>query len=156
MAREVTAEQKPSTAALRGTERREENMASISHERRTESYNPRSSQRSLSPLAHEPDVGGIIAAHHSVSNASSLASIDRLPSEKSTPSAKTYPPLSLPVLALLAPASVFGVLARLGLQAIAHYDGESIFPLAYAQVLGCFIMGCCLALKEPLGQMYVR
>jgi CrcB protein len=69
---------------------------------------------------------------------------------------KVYPPFSLPVLALLAPASIFGVLARLGLQALATYDGSSIFPLAYPQTVGCFIMGFCLSFKPQIGNLYVH
>ncbi|KAF8484876.1 CrcB-like protein-domain-containing protein [Russula ochroleuca] len=46
------------------------------------------------------------------------------------------------------PASVFGVLARLGLQALGTYDGKSIFILAYPQAVGCLIMGIALPLKD--------
>jgi CrcB protein len=100
--------------------------------------------------ARRESVGSLIARHESVS----LASVDRPPSkEEGTPAPKVYAPLSLPVLALLAPASVFGVLARLGLQALATYDGESIFPLAYPQVVGCFIMGFLMPLKGPIGEL---
>jgi CrcB protein len=67
-----------------------------------------------------------------------------------------YHPLSLPVLALLMPASILGLLARLGLEALATYDGRSIFPLAYVQAVGCLIMGFGLALKEPMGRLLVR
>ncbi|PFH52782.1 hypothetical protein AMATHDRAFT_139084 [Amanita thiersii Skay4041] len=52
------------------------------------------------------------------------------------------------------PASVFGVLARLGLTALATYDGRSVFPLAYAQAVGCLVMGIALRIKQPLGQYY--
>ncbi|KAJ7754250.1 CrcB-like protein-domain-containing protein [Mycena maculata] len=52
------------------------------------------------------------------------------------------------------PFSVLGVLARLGLTALATYSGDSIFPLAYVQTTGCLIMGFCLALKEPLSRYY--
>jgi fluoride exporter len=97
-----------------------------------------------------------IAAHASRRSASSLASVDRPPSkEEGLTEPKVYAPLSIPVLALLAPASIFGVLARLGLQALATYDGNSIFPLAYPQTIGCFVMGFCLSLKEPIGQLSV-
>jgi fluoride exporter len=66
-----------------------------------------------------------------------------------TPSS-AYHPFSLAVVALLMPASVFGVLARLGLEALATYDGEAIFPLAYPQAVGCFIMGIVLPLKDTI------
>lgn len=96
----------------------------------------------------------MLAEHGSVDEASSL-SIDRPPSEKELPPNKSYTPLSFPTLVLLAPASIFGVLARLGLQGLTHYDGQSVFPLAYVQTLGCFIMGLCLAQKEVLSELYV-
>jgi CrcB protein len=102
----------------------------------------------------EQSIGDALARHNSVRTASSLAGVDRPPSkEEGVPNAKDYSPLSLPVLALLAPASVFGVLARLGLQALATYDGESVFPLAYPQTVGCFIMGFLLPLKGPMSQL---
>jgi fluoride exporter len=83
--------------------------------------------------------------------------VDILPSaEEGIPSSKTYGSLSFPVIALLMPAAVFGVLARLGIVALTTYNGESIFPLAYVQALGCLIMGFCLRLKEPLGQLCVQ
>jgi fluoride ion exporter CrcB/FEX len=85
-----------------------------------------------------------------------LASIDLPPGmEENLSASKIYNPVSLPVLALLMPASIFGVLARLGLQALVKYDGQSIFPLAYVQATGCFIMGLALAIKEPFGNLYV-
>ncbi|EAU84860.2 hypothetical protein CC1G_00379 [Coprinopsis cinerea okayama7 len=65
-----------------------------------------------------------------------------------------YRPYDLPVILLLAPASIFGVLSRLGLQALASFPGQSVFPLLYVQALGCFIMGIGLRLKEPLGNFY--
>ncbi|TFK23234.1 hypothetical protein FA15DRAFT_687942 [Coprinopsis marcescibilis] len=55
---------------------------------------------------------------------------------------------------VLTPASILGLLARLGLQALGSFDGQSVFPLLYVQGLGCFVMGICLRLKEPLGQFY--
>jgi hypothetical protein len=83
--------------------------------------------------------------------------VDILPGEEEgIPSSKIYEPLSFPVIALLMAPAVFGVLARLALVALATYNGESVFPLAYAQALGCLIMGFSLRLKEPLGQLYVR
>lgn len=100
------------------------------------------------------DVGSILAHHESVSDADSLASIDRPPSdEQALPSSKIYHPFSLAVIALLMPASVFGVLARLGLEALVTYDGQSIFPLAYVQATGCFIMGLGLGMKGPFGRL---
>jgi hypothetical protein len=82
--------------------------------------------------------------------------VERLPGgEGGIPPSKIYGPLSFPVVVLLMPASVFGVLARLGLVALMSYDGHSVFPLAYAQAVGCLVMGFALELKEPMGQLYV-
>jgi CrcB protein len=68
---------------------------------------------------------------------------------------KLFHPLSWEILALLMSASVFGVLARLGLDALTSYEGQSIFPLAYVQGVGCLVMGFCLALKVPISEWYV-
>jgi len=94
---------------------------------------------------------------HSTATTMSPASIDRPPSvlEPTTQGpSRVYHPFSPAVIALLMPASVFGVLARLGLDALATYDGRSIFPLAYAQALGCFIMGMALPLKDAISGYY--
>ncbi|PPQ98533.1 hypothetical protein CVT24_004024 [Panaeolus cyanescens] len=78
--------------------------------------------------------------------------IERPPSSsQGVPPQKIYGPLSFPVLALLMPASVFGVLARLGLLALMNYDGHSVFPLAYVQAVGCLIMGFAVKLKPAFG-----
>lgn len=91
---------------------------------------------------------------HSTATTMSPASIDRPPTVLGSPtqgSPRVYHPFSPAVIALLMPASVFGVLARLGLQALATYDGKSIFPLAYPQAVGCLIMGIALPLKDTIG-----
>lgn len=81
-------------------------------------------------------------------------SIDRPPGpDEGLSPAKTYDPLSFPVIALLMCASVFGVLARLGLSALMSYPGHSVFPLAYAQAVGCLVMGFALGMKEEIGQL---
>ncbi|KZV77188.1 hypothetical protein PENSPDRAFT_568386 [Peniophora sp. CONT] len=102
------------------------------------------------------DVGEAIERHFSTEDAASLASIDRPPSKEEVkqPAATVFSSYSIEVLALLAPASIFGVLARLGLLALVKYDGDSIFTLAYPQALGCLFMGMALMLKEPLGNFY--
>lgn len=111
---------------------------------------------SLDLASHQhSDVGSILARHQAIEDANSLASIDRPPSEvEELPPVKIYSPLSIHVLALLMPASIFGVLARLGLQALTTYNGESVFPLAYVQATGCFIMGVGLRMKVPFGNFY--
>lgn len=83
--------------------------------------------------------------------------IDQPPNEEEgiKPRWKVYPPISFTVLVLLIPASILGTLARLGLLAMTKYDGESIFPLAYVQAVGCLVMGFGLRLKEPIGRSYV-
>lgn len=81
---------------------------------------------------------------------SGTSPIDEKP--KATPP-KTYHPLSLEVLLLLMPAAVFGTLARLGIDALVSYPGESIFPLAYVQGVGCLIMGFCLQLKGSISDL---
>ncbi|KAF8076462.1 CrcB-like protein-domain-containing protein [Lyophyllum atratum] len=84
----------------------------------------------------------------------SLETIERPPSDRSERQHKLPHPLSIHVLALLIPASIFGALARLGLNALANYEGNSIFPLAYVQGVGCLVMGFALGLKEPFGRFY--
>jgi len=100
-----------------------------------------------------------ISQHSTVTNATSLASIDRPPSVSSKTHlplspAKVYRPFSPHVVALLLPASIFGVLARLGIQAVTSYDGRAVFSLAWVQAAGCLIMGIGLGMKEPFGQFY--
>ncbi|KAI0353612.1 hypothetical protein OH77DRAFT_1458268 [Trametes cingulata] len=122
---------------------------------RTMSASPTPPRRRSTSGRARSDVGSILAHHSSVGDAQSLASIDRPPSEEDKlPASKIYHPLSFPVIALLMPASIFGVLARLGLQAITTYDGRSIFPLAWVQAAGCLIMGFALGMKEPFGRFY--
>ncbi|KAG7449139.1 uncharacterized protein BT62DRAFT_985506 [Guyanagaster necrorhizus] len=86
---------------------------------------------------------------------SSIASVDRPPdSHEGIPPSKIYHPYSIHIVALLIPASMFGLLARLGLDALATYDGQSIYQLAYAQAVGCLVMGFAVHLKAPFGQFY--
>lgn len=96
------------------------------------------------------------ARHQGIADTTSLASIDQppagpVPITQGPP--RVYRPFSPAVVALLMPASVFGVLARLGLQALGTYDGRSIFPLAYPQAVGCLIMGIALPLKDAIGDL---
>ena len=78
----------------------------------------------------------------SMEDARSVVSEDMPPGEEDKlPPAKVYHPLSPHVIALLMPASIFGALARLGLLAVTTYDGREIFPLAWVQAAGCFVMG---------------
>lgn len=68
------------------------------------------------------------------------------------PPAKHSHPFSQHVLAILAPSGIFGLLARLGLEALTDYDGQSVFSLAWVQGIGCFIMGLAAGLREPISQ----
>ena len=109
------------------------------------------------PVPESGTVVGPVLARQRSTAGRSLTSIDRPPppTEPGETSAglttTTFSPFSPAVIALLMPASIFGTLSRLGLQALATYDGESIFPLAYPQALGCFIMGVALPLKDTIG-----
>lgn len=107
------------------------------------------------PASAHSEVGSHLVHHSSTGDAASLASIDRPPSEEHKyPPSKIYHPFSPWVIALLMPASIFGTLARLGLEALVTYDGNSIFPLAWVQSGGCLVMGFVLAFKDPLGRFY--
>ena len=50
---------------------------------------------------------------------------------------------------------MFGLLVRLGLQALTNFDGAAVFPLAWVQGMGCLIMGIAAGLREPISQLYV-
>jgi hypothetical protein len=65
---------------------------------------------------------------------------------------KVYRPYDLPILLILAPASILGVLGRLGLVALVTFEGSSVFALGYVNALGCLIMGFGLSMKGPLGE----
>ncbi len=127
--------------------------------RSSATHSSRYPPRSRSPYLNRThtDVGSALERHETIRDVTSLASIDRPPSdEEKLPPTKIFHPLSIHVLALLMPASILGVLARLGLQGLVTYDGRSIFPLAWVQVAGCLVMGFGLGIKDPLGQLYVR
>jgi fluoride exporter len=86
----------------------------------------------------------------------SVSTLDRPPTpDKATPAAKVFRPWSPHVIALIIPASCLGLLARLGLLALGSYSNQAIFPLAYPQALGCFVMGYCLHNKERIGRLSV-
>lgn len=69
------------------------------------------------------------------------------------PPAKHSHPFSQHVLATLALPGLLGLLARLGLEALTDYDGQSVFSLAWVQGIGCFIMGLAVGLREPISQL---
>ncbi|TFK75848.1 hypothetical protein BDN72DRAFT_831291 [Pluteus cervinus] len=84
----------------------------------------------------------------------SAESAARPPSERARPVPPVYHNLSIHVLAILIPSSILGTLARLGLSALATYDGNSIFSLAYAQALGSFIIGVAISQREMIGRFH--
>ncbi|GMK56700.1 hypothetical protein CspeluHIS016_0305400 [Cutaneotrichosporon spelunceum] len=51
-------------------------------------------------------------------------------------------------------SSMLGTLIRLGLNAMGDYDGRVIFPLAWAQGVGCGIMGLGAARKAEVAWIY--
>lgn len=58
----------------------------------------------------------------------------------------------LSLLSLLGICSFLGLLIRLGLSAINTYPGSPVFPLIYAQMLGCAIMGMLSARRGQIEQ----
>ena len=122
----------------------------------TEQFTPKDRENASVADKEHPvttSVGLALARQQSTADARTLASVDRLSTEPDgvipTPS-KTYHPFSPAVVALLMPASIFGTLARLGLEGLATYNGKAIFPLAYPQAMGCLIMGIALPLKDTI------
>lgn len=108
------------------------------------------------PQERHPSISSVLAAHGYTEDAASLASIDREPTEGTVPSSpKSRVSLAPSTLALLAPASILGVLARLWLQSLLDFEGRSIFPLAYVQATGCLVLGFGLGYKEPIERLYV-
>lgn len=133
------------------------NTTATGRSHRNTSLSPTSRRYSLSsrrPRRPSTDVGSVLERHTSVRDAASLATLDRPPSDEvKLPAAKIYHPYSFHVLALLMPASMFGVLARLGIQALTNYDEKSFFTLAWVQGMGCLVMGFGVGIREPLGQL---
>lgn len=103
------------------------------------------------------DLGVRIHTHSDVQDAEDTQNAERVDvppnADQGIRPQKIYLPFSFPVIVLLMPASILGVLARLGLVALMTYNGRSVFPLAYVQAVGCLVMGIGLRMKEPLGQL---
>lgn len=55
---------------------------------------------------------------------------------------------SVEILAVLAPFSILGLLARLGILAIDTYPEQGVFSLAWVQAVGCFVMGVTQSQKD--------
>ncbi|CAG7848520.1 SubName: Full=Uncharacterized protein {ECO:0000313/EMBL:CCA66575.1} [Serendipita indica DSM 11827] len=62
--------------------------------------------------------------------------------------------LSLEAIFLLAPFSIFGLLARLGIAALARYPNDAIFELAWVQAAGCLVMGIAQSQKAFIMTFY--
>lgn len=56
-------------------------------------------------------------------------------------------------LSLIGILSFFGTLIRLGLVAIGTYNGQSVFPLLWAQMVGCCLMGMFTVRKRCIEEM---
>lgn len=56
-------------------------------------------------------------------------------------------------LSLLGILSFWGTLIRLGLSALGTYEGQSVFPLIWAQIMGCFLMGMFTVRKRCIEEM---
>lgn len=56
-------------------------------------------------------------------------------------------------VSLMGIMSFFGTLIRLGLVAIGSYNGQSIFPLLWAQMMGCCLMGMLTVRKRCVEEM---
>jgi fluoride ion exporter CrcB/FEX len=60
----------------------------------------------------------------------------------------------LATLASIAFFSIWGVLGRLGLVALTTYDDLSVFPVVWAQAVGCFVMGLCIGSKPEIESVF--
>ncbi|KAI9276473.1 CrcB-like protein-domain-containing protein [Umbelopsis sp. AD052] len=61
----------------------------------------------------------------------------------------------LPIVAALIPLSILGALIRIGLNLLETYNGAPVFGLAYAQFIGCVIMGVVVKKKDFLIKTYL-
>jgi fluoride ion exporter CrcB/FEX len=61
----------------------------------------------------------------------------------------------LAIFTALVPVSILGVLIRIGLNLLETYDGAPVFYLAYAQFIGCVIMGVVVKKKDYLIKRYL-
>ena len=118
---------------------------------------PTSMTSSTTPTVEPLDSASFVDVEQNldVERVISAESAARPPSERARPVPPVYHNLSIHVLAILIPSSILGTLARLGLSALATYDGNSIFPLAYAQALGSFIIGVAISQREMIGRLCV-
>ncbi|WVR04760.1 hypothetical protein IAU60_001772 [Kwoniella sp. DSM 27419] len=83
------------------------------------------------------------------------SALDGVDARATVPEKERLTPLRVTAhYAILVLASMLGCLARLGLDALATYDGHIIFPLAWAQGVGCGVMGLALARKTEITAIY--
>ncbi|KAK4050954.1 hypothetical protein OIV83_003083 [Microbotryomycetes sp. JL201] len=81
----------------------------------------------------------------------------RLPSE---PKHVQHPPprqdqaVTAATMSLLVFATIWGVLARLGLEWIGSFGQSEVFPLVWAQIIGCLIMGLVVEKKKGIERMF--
>jgi fluoride ion exporter CrcB/FEX len=61
----------------------------------------------------------------------------------------------LPIFAALVPVSILGALIRIGLNQLETYNGAPVYGLAYAQFIGCVIMGVAVKKKDFLIKTYL-
>jgi len=116
---------------------------------------PRPSTSSRRRPSHAAYTASLHSGHDVDARSPSVAHISLPPSEEElTDVAQVYSAFSIEVIALLMPSSVLGALARLGIHALAHYNGDAIFPLAWVQATGCFFMGVAFSMKGSIGDFY--
>jgi hypothetical protein len=56
--------------------------------------------------------------------------------------------LSYEAIVILAPCSILGLLARLGINALVTHTNQGIFSLAWVQAAGCLVMGIAQSQKN--------
>ncbi|BGP50050.1 hypothetical protein JCM10450v2_005958 [Rhodotorula kratochvilovae] len=64
----------------------------------------------------------------------------------------THPKLS--VFSLLITATIWGVLARLGLEWVGGFAARAVFSLVWAQMVGCFVMGFVTTKKNAIERIF--
>lgn len=132
-------------------EERQTRLAEVEAEARLDTTyepSPSSSASSTSPSISSPNAPTSRPNPHT-------APSDPSPSAAVRPPSKHAQPFGFPVLVMLIPSSMLGLLARLGLEALGKYDGQSVFALGWVQGVGCFVMGVVVGLREPISQLYV-
>ncbi|GAA6050628.1 hypothetical protein JCM3770_001496 [Rhodotorula araucariae] len=84
----------------------------------------------------------------------SLPSKPRLQRSQDIPSAyrTTHPAVS--VASLLVFATIWGVLARLGLEWVGGFATRAVFSLVWAQMVGCFVMGFVTTKKNDIERIF--